>query len=102
MPRTVTYVTSRMLNNNWQWFFSCCQIIYKLCILMFSATVGNCLQYRPTTDILQPMYAQYRHYILRESYRRREMWVILVTHVCVSVCLFLAACTHYCTDPDVT
>ena len=27
---------------------------------------------------------------------------IVVTHVCVSVCLSAAACPHYCTDPDVT
>jgi len=27
---------------------------------------------------------------------------ILVTAVCVSVCLSLAAFPHYCTDPDVT
>ena len=26
---------------------------------------------------------------------------MLVTAVCVSVCLFLAAFPHYCTDPDV-
>jgi len=27
---------------------------------------------------------------------------ILVTAVCVSVCLSLAAFSHYCTDPDIT
>jgi len=27
---------------------------------------------------------------------------IVVTHVCVSVCLSAAACPHYCTDLDVT
>jgi len=27
---------------------------------------------------------------------------IAVTRVCVSVCLSVAACLHYCTDPDVT
>jgi len=27
---------------------------------------------------------------------------IVVTRVCVSVCLSTAACPHYCTDPDVT
>jgi len=36
----------------------------------------------------------------RVSRRRREM--IVVTRVCVTVCLSAAACLHYCTDPDVT
>ena len=27
---------------------------------------------------------------------------IVVTRICVSVCLSAAACPHYCTDPDVT
>jgi len=27
---------------------------------------------------------------------------IVVTRVCVSVCLSAATCIHYCTDPDVT
>ena len=27
---------------------------------------------------------------------------IVVTRICVSVCLSAAACRHYCTDPDVT
>jgi len=34
--------------------------------------------------------------------RRREMYSLLVTRVCESVCLSLAALPHYCTDPDVT
>ena len=37
----------------------------------------------------------------RASRRRREMY-IGHAHLCVSVCLPLAACPHYCTDPDVT
>jgi len=31
-----------------------------------------------------------------------EAKCILVSAVCVSVCLSLAAFPHYCTDPDVT
>jgi len=31
-----------------------------------------------------------------------EAKCIVVTRVCVSVCLSAAACRHYCTDPDVT
>jgi len=42
------------------------------------------------------------NYSLRESYRRREMYISQASRACVSVCLFLAAFPHYCTDPDVT
>jgi len=38
----------------------------------------------------------------RVSVRRREMYCIVVTRVCVSVCLSLAAFPDYYTDPDVT
>jgi len=35
----------------------------------------------------------------RVSHRRREMYI---GHARLYVCLSLAACPHYCTDPDVT
>jgi len=39
----------------------------------------------------------------RVSRRRRKMYMYIVLgHLCVSVCLSLAACPHYCTEPDVT
>jgi len=37
----------------------------------------------------------------RVSRRRHEMYSVH-GRLCVSVCLSLAACPHYCTDPDVT
>jgi len=39
-------------------------------------------------------------YSFRVRHSRGEMY-ILATAVCVSICLFLAAFQHYCTDPDV-
>jgi len=42
-----------------------------------------------------------RYYISRETYIAKAK-CILVTGVCVSVCLSLAAFSHHCTDPDVT
>jgi len=41
------------------------------------------------------------YYISRESYIG-DAKSIVVTRVCLSVCLSAAACLHYCTDPDVT
>jgi len=38
----------------------------------------------------------------RVSRRRREMYNGHGRYVCMSVCLSLVACPHYCTDPDVT
>ena len=59
----------------------------RLCLLHASLCVGRVITFRV-------------------SRRRREMYNIVVTRVCVSVCLSVclsaAACTHYCTDPDVT
>jgi len=34
--------------------------------------------------------------------RSRDAKCIVVSRVCVSVCLSAATCLHYCTDPDVT
>jgi len=38
----------------------------------------------------------------RVSRRRRDTKHMLATRVCVCVCLSLAACPHYCADPDVS
>jgi len=61
------------------------------------------------------VYVKQRKYFRTKSRKRNKRvillhfaWVvddakcILVTRVCVSVCLWLAAFPHYCTDPDVT
>ena len=41
------------------------------------------------------------YYISRESQTMRNvLW--LRAFVCLCVCLFAAACLHYCTDPDIT
>jgi len=43
-----------------------------------------------------------QHFLLRFAWVVDDAKCIVVTRVCVSVCLFAAACLHYCTDPDVT
>ena len=63
---------------------------------MFCASVSTELaRYK-----LEYYYYHYYYYISREAIVGAKC--ILVTRVCVCVCLSLAAFTHYCTDQDVT
>jgi len=51
-----------------------------------------------STAVIRSMYLPLLHF----AWVVDDAKCIVVTRVCVSICLSAAACLHYCTDPDVT
>jgi len=71
----------------------------KFVLLSFALLIGRLFPHSKESCYLYPRVNKNAIYISREAQPRRN---VLVTHVCVSVCVSHTTFPHYCTDPDVT
>jgi len=70
-------------------------LVTGTCSTLYVATRSSCTVHYQSTPLVA----------FRVIRRRREMYIghaRLCVPLCLSVCLSLAACPHYCTDPDVS